>query len=994
MKKIVAATQYYKDFVKTLDAKVVPDVGAVSVSKCSDAVETEVVEAVQSVESPSSENAREDNTLKIDFSHIDSFAYTKPVSFAYFGEEQVVVSNWTQLYEKVLVYLSEDYPNKFLQMLNTNISGGQRIDFGTPKASEAMKAPKKVSENFYVETNLSATDIVLKIRTLLDRCNVDYENLEIYYIKLELPQQEKPAREKDAPVSLPALKNGLSVTANHLDPAVAFLDGKQLKYIDCREKNGCLWIVGGAEIKDVVRPLIDAGVSLHFKEEGGNVTGGRPAWWTKEETSHIHLAEDTSALAGHARRPVTSSAATSASGDEKEQFRSWLMHDQHMAEGSAQSYSSAITNCEQMASRLGLSEAQLYGADCTTAQRIVDQLMQTDEYRAASTSQHNRYSAAITKYLLYLRRADWQEADAAGASIEKETEQKIAAFDKFFASEKYELLYQELKKNGIATLDALKGINLWSFMNLHQLYSIQQRQAISMELIAKLQDAGKADDEQGKSTYEIHYNGAVYKGVSPSAAFVAFLTAVAAKYPLKFRSLLGVMHPKTGQIAISRYFGDTKLKMMNPEAYVDSDLSSEQVQLYTAWVLERCGAASQEYSIKENENDAEAPIENLQQEAEQSAETPVPKPAAADHDLMQKAEDYLLQCDLEGATYGALQGELQYTMVGTKEIVAQSPRILEMNKRLYHEDALVDFEEGADAIEGILERLLKKYDGIATAKLLYEHARSEMPMFFNDNGIADQRAVYDLARHLFEKLEYHGKRYIFRSNIISCPEVSVDSHIDIMRKYAREKNATVTFTEMESYLAELGLNTGNLRAKMLIDKEPVFLIYAENEYLLAELMHVDDAFLQTIHSALRRLFADCDGHIIPRSISDGWYYLLPALPASLSWTPMLLQQMIRFYPDELGARTIHAMKSQSSNTLHAMFVEKESWIQDFRDAVAVFLNDEMPNCSEFEAEELRAILVDAGMISGNELISNMHNALGGDARFLWNSEGSHVKVRI
>ena len=159
-------------------------------------------------------------------------------------------------------------------------------------------------------------------------------------------------------------------------------------------------------------------------------------------------------------------------------------------------------------------------------------------------------------------------------------------------------------------------------------------------------------------------------------------------------------------------------------------------------------------------------------------------------------------------------------------------------------------------------------------------------------------------------------------------------------------------------------------------------------------MHIDADFLESIHGALRRLFADTDGHIIPRNISESWYNLLPTLPACLPWTPMLLQQLIRFYPDELEARTIIAMESQSSNTLHAMFVEKDSWIHDFRDVVAVFLHNEMPNRYEFEAEELRGILVDAGMISGNQLIYNMPNALGGDPRFLWDSDGSYVKVRI
>jgi len=88
------------------------------------------------------------------------------------------------------------------------------------------------------------------------------------------------------------------------------------------------------------------------------------------------------------------------------------------------------------------------------------------------------------------------------------------------------------------------------------------------------------------------------------------------------------------------------------------------------------------------------------------------------------------------------------------------------------------------------------------------------------------------------------------------------------------------------------------------------------------------------------------------------------------------------------------MNSQSSNVLHAMLVEKSSWIQDFRDAVAVYLNEEYQNCTLFEAEELRRILAKSGMINGNELIYNMHKALGKDPRFLWDSDNANVTVRL
>lgn len=903
MRKIVTAAQYYKAFVKSLVAQET-NTTELSISQTMGDISSDgkPCEVTQRKEIALSENKKEDNVLIIDFCHINSFAYTKPVSFSYFGDEQTGISNWTQLYVKVLVCLSEDYPDEFLRMYNTNISGGRRIDFGSQKASDKMNAPKEVSDNFYVETNLSATDIVMKIRLLLDRCNVDYENLEIRYIKIESMQCTEPS-----------------------------------------------------------------------------------------------LVENASKRAASATKNTMSAMVTIDTGNYKAVFRNWLLHDQYMAERSAQSYSSAITNCEQLASRLGLKEIRLYGADRAEAQRVVDQLRQTTEYWEVNASQHNRYNAAITKYLLYLQSSDRQETTACVASKNKEPEQQGTDFDRFFEDEKYDLLYKELKKKGITTLEELNEVNLWSFMNLHQLYSIQQRLAISTELTAKLRNAEKENDEQNTSVYEIHYNGGVYKGTSPSKAFVAFLTAVSTRYPLKFRTLLNVYNPESQKIVVSQYdYGNTKLRLMNPEAYIDSDLSLEQVQQDIAWIIKRCDVVPQDYSVEEKTKSVEMPqrkpTDRLTKDLQKVAETPATSISSV---LRQEAEDYLLQCDLTGATYEELQNKLHYTMVGTKEIVAQSPHIIEMNRKLYHEEALVDFEEGADTLEAILDKLLKKNDGVATAKHLYEYACSEMAMFFNDNGIIGQQSVYDLARHLFEKLKYHGKHYVFKSNMyISLPEYSADSVIDIVSKYAREKGATVTYDELVRYLTGLGSNTGNLRGLMRIDKEPVFLIYAENEYLLAELMHIDTDFLESIHCALRRLFEDTDGHIIPRNISESWYNLLPTLPACLPWTPMLLQQLIRFYPNELEARTIIAMESQNSNTLHAMFVEKDSWIQDFRDVVAVFLHNEMPSRYEFEAEELRGILVDAGMISGSQLIYNMPNALGGDPRFLWDSDGNHVKVMI
>ncbi len=120
---------------------------------------------------------------QIDFNNVQALAFTQPTEFSYFGEVQVKVSFWTQLYVQVVKCLLDDYTDILLAYINRSISGWGRYDFTDKTGMSSMTAPKKVQDNFYLETNFSATVIVDKIKRLLDLCNVDYENLEIHYQK-------------------------------------------------------------------------------------------------------------------------------------------------------------------------------------------------------------------------------------------------------------------------------------------------------------------------------------------------------------------------------------------------------------------------------------------------------------------------------------------------------------------------------------------------------------------------------------------------------------------------------------------------------------------------------------------------------------------------------------------------------------------------------------------------------------------------------------------
>ena len=89
------------------------------------------------------------------------------------------------------------------------------------------------------------------------------------------------------------------------------------------------------------------------------------------------------------------------------------------------------------------SQSESNGVDYATVRRIQEQLMQTTAYMEVNASQHNRYNAAIVKYLLYLRDSGCPEFSEPVCSIRKASTQKDPAFDTLFEEEKFGPLYKE-----------------------------------------------------------------------------------------------------------------------------------------------------------------------------------------------------------------------------------------------------------------------------------------------------------------------------------------------------------------------------------------------------------------------------------------------------------------------------------------------------------------------------------------------------------------------
>lgn len=62
---------------------------------------------------------------------------------------------------------------------------------------------------------------------------------------------------------------------------IRLLENQELEYVDKRNSNGALWVIGGKELTAKMMKLRSSGFRFQFKEGGGKSSDNRDAWWYK-----------------------------------------------------------------------------------------------------------------------------------------------------------------------------------------------------------------------------------------------------------------------------------------------------------------------------------------------------------------------------------------------------------------------------------------------------------------------------------------------------------------------------------------------------------------------------------------------------------------------------------------------------------------------------------------------------------------------------------------
>lgn len=121
----------------------------------------------------------------VDFKNPHSCTFYKPCSFV-LNESRYSIGSWRELYAKFLISLYTD--NTYSELLKGLIGKslcGRRIDFADKTLLHCLRNPIEVSKNFFSAGNLSAVDIIKRIKCLMELCSIDDKHMVIEYNTLE-----------------------------------------------------------------------------------------------------------------------------------------------------------------------------------------------------------------------------------------------------------------------------------------------------------------------------------------------------------------------------------------------------------------------------------------------------------------------------------------------------------------------------------------------------------------------------------------------------------------------------------------------------------------------------------------------------------------------------------------------------------------------------------------------------------------------------------------
>lgn len=337
-----------------------------------------------------------------------------------------------------------------------------------------------------------------------------------------------------------------------------------------------------------------------------------------------------------------------------------------------------------------------------------------------------------------------------------------------------------------------------------------------------------------------------------------------------------------------------------------------------------------------------------------------------------------------------------FNMYNTQQVnrALLSCHAVKILKQYYHKDNISDFDEMADILLDVLLKQFAANGDYTSSQQLYNDAHFRLDdFFFYNNAFESRPEVYDLAVHLFTQEKYKGYTFLFSNGMHIWrvePDYPKDFH-GLLIKYAREHHNIFTREQALEYFDLLGSGTPAQTFSLIINNNgsKSFLQYDENCFILKEALHIGDNFLSALSAQIANLL-EGDSYIAFGEIDDYFYTTLPAVPANIRWTPLLLEDVLRVY--DIGYTTVEAGDDNDKKTIPAAILKKQSQFKTFSDLVWNEVSKAYSLPKEFTASDFREFLLEKGFIHGSEKMWNVHKTVAGDLRFYWTEKNSRVTI--
>ena len=391
----------------------------------------EIVGLVDAEDSTKSDiNTSQNDVLTVDFNKNVSLTFTKPVSFMYFGNKQSNIKSWTDLYVGLISEIYRDFKDSILSLgdisVGISFSSKQhgRIDLVNKELAKDMRAPKQLAtdNDVYLETNLSATNIVDKIKLVLDELVILYEDIVICY--------EKKARDIIEDIRYDEKSQELTIReAIKIVMEKASVPLSSQEVYDLIIKNN-LYTFGAQNPVNVVNITINAAcVGSGYKHRARQDLYGFIVE-NEEKKYYLLNRKDELSISDTEFKPSNNVQEINISGltirrdvSYEKGFVEW-MQKKGMAEPTIRSYISSIHSAEWFAKANEIYGVYLTSNDTALVLDSIDILLANKWFIDYNQKQHNRFSAAFRKlrdYIAEIERHDSQKTSDTELEVKNPT---------------------------------------------------------------------------------------------------------------------------------------------------------------------------------------------------------------------------------------------------------------------------------------------------------------------------------------------------------------------------------------------------------------------------------------------------------------------------------------------------------------------------------------------------------------------------------------------